>query len=244
MAEALAARLEAGDPSYYVEAACVRALAKAHPKPESLLLAALDRPSHNDVIRQAALDSLRSLDAPRHVKTFAGYTKPAFSLRTRQTAARALAVAALPGAPEEEVERALEALRPLLRSRARRLRRAALAALAPMGKAARPLLDEVERMANQDANDRVRAHAKRVLGSLRRDAPPNEQLRRLEEARRKAEESQRSLEKRVKALEKQLKALEAKQKAAKKEPPKQAPKQRPARKKRAAKSRKRVLSGS
>jgi aminopeptidase N len=218
VAEALAARLEAGDPSYYVEAACVSAYAAAAAEPRQLLVAALERESHNDVIRQAALNALRGLDDPSLVSHFARYTSGTFTPRTRNTATRCLSVAGLPGAPQEHVEAALSALGPLLRSSSQRVRGAALGALEAIGEAARPLLKEVDRLGVQDPREGTRERAKKVAESIRAGAPPSEQLRRLEAARRKSEQERRRLEGRVDKLESELRAQRAATEKSRKRP--------------------------
>lgn len=209
VAEALAARLKAGDPSYYVEAACVSAYGVAAAEPRKLLVAALERESHNDVIRQAALDALRSLDDSSLVEHFARYTQGTYSPRTRRVAARSLSVAGLPGATREQVEAALLTLRTLLGSSSDRVRGAALGALETIGEAARPLLPDLDRVAAQDRQERTRERAEKVAAAIRAGAPPSEQLRRLEEARRSAERERKRLEGRVDKLESELRASRA-----------------------------------
>lgn len=206
VAEALAARLEAGDPSYYVEAACVSAYAKAAQAPRKLLVAALKRKSHNDVIRQAALNALRGLDDPSLVAEFARYTSGSYTPRTRNTAARCLSVASLPGTPAKHLKEALAALSPLLRSESSRVRRAALDALKAMGEGARPLLGEIDRLATQDPGDRVRSRAEQAAETIRAGASPSQQLRRLEAARKRFEAERKKLEGRVDKLESELRA--------------------------------------
>lgn len=209
VAEALAARLKAGDPSYYVEAACVTAYAVAAAEPRELLVAALGRASHNDVIRQAALNALRGLDDPTLVSHFARYTKGSFTPRTRNTATRSLSVAGLPGAPPKQVQAALAALRSLLSSGNERVRGAALGALETIGEQARPLLGEIDRLAAQDPREGTRKRAEMVAASIRAGAPPSEQLRRLEAARRESERERKRLEGRVDKLESELRARRA-----------------------------------
>ena len=56
---ALRGLLDRGDPSYFVEAACLSAYAKLRqPDVVNVLLPWLARASHNDVLRVAALDGL------------------------------------------------------------------------------------------------------------------------------------------------------------------------------------------
>ena len=206
VAEALAARLKAGDPSYYVEAACVSTYAVASPEPRELLLAALERPSHNDVIRQAALNALRGLDDSSLVEHFARYTGGDYTPRTRNTALRCLSVAGLPGAPSEHVQAALGALRTLLDSGSERVRGGALDALKSIGEGARPLLNDIDRLATQDPSEGTRERAEKAAVAIRAGAPPSEQLKRLEAARRSAEKERERLEGRVDKLESELRA--------------------------------------
>ena len=224
VAEALAARLEAGDPSYYVEAACVSAYAVAAPEPRQLLLAALERPSHNDVIRQAALNALRGLDDSSLVEHFARYSGGDYTPRTRNTAVRCLSVAGLPGAPPEHVQAALAALRTLLSSGSSRVRGSALGVLQTLGEGARPLLPEVDRLAAQDPREGTRERARKAAAAIRAGAPPSEQLKRLEEARRSSEKERKRLEGRVDKLESELRAQRKAAKPRKRAKPRKAPK--------------------
>ena len=215
-AKALSERLSQGDPSYYVEAACVEALVKVSDSPRELLGQALARPSHNDVIRIAAINALRSLDEPELAPLFARYVGGTSPPRTRQTAARALSAAGLPGASPEALSSALDALRPLLRARDARLRRAALDALTGLGAGARPLLEEIRRLTTQDSEPENRTRAEAVLAKVAAGAPPQEQLERIRAQAADEERARRALEERIGKLEAELRALRraAKERAA------------------------------
>lgn len=219
-AAALKALLTQGDPSYYVEAAALRAYGKAEAQPRPLLEAGLAKDSHNQVIRQAALDALRALDRPELVEVVRPYVSPRQPSRVRSSAARGLAMAGLPGATPAQVRVALEALQPLLADSNRWVRRAALEALQGIGGAARPLLAEVERLAQLDPRERVREAAEKAARAIREGAPPSQQLRELRQRAVELEKAKRSLEERVEKLERALDALrkdagEAKDKEAK-----------------------------
>lgn len=206
-ARALSERVRQGDPSYYVEAACVEALAKVSEAPREVLALALERASHNDVIRIAAINALRGLEEPDLAPLLARFVAGTQPLRTRQTAARALSVAGLPGAAPAAREAALAALRPLLRDRDARLRRAALDALTGFGGAARPLLDEVRRATTLDSDEENRRRAQALLEKVEAGAPPEVQLQRLRAQTQVEEKARRDLEARIRKLEAELEAL-------------------------------------
>ncbi|MGE0710386.1 MAG: M1 family aminopeptidase [Planctomycetota bacterium] len=208
VAKAVAELLAKGDPSYYVEAAATAVYARAAEAPRALLEQQLVKDSHNQVVRLAALEGLRSLDDPELVPLFIRYLAPTEEPRVRGVAAQALSVAGLPGAPEARVKQALEALRPLLRARARRARSAALEALAAFGERARPLLDEVDRLAELDKSERNREQAKKTAGAIRNGEPPHEQLRRLRDQTAELEKAKKALEARLQKLEAALEALQ------------------------------------
>jgi aminopeptidase N len=230
-AKALASLLTKGDASYYVEAAAVRAYGKATPDARALLEGQLRKPSHNEVIREAAIQALRGLDDPRLVSLFQVYLAPATPPRLRGRAVRALSVAALPGALDADIARALSALGPILRSPSQRLRRAALDVAKALGERGRPLLSEVERLAKIDLEPKIREAAQKTAEAIRSGAKPNAQLAELRKRARKLEESKGALEKRVKTLEERIDALRKKTQTKKPKKPRKPKKLAPKRKK-------------
>ncbi len=201
-AEALGALLSKGDASYYVEAAAVRAYARAAAAPRALVERALTKPSHNEVIRIAALETLATLGDPSLVEPLVEATLPKNDYGVRQSAARALgAVAGLPGCAEADRLAAVEALRALLRASHKRGRRAALDGLRALGVKAAEALPDLEACAARDAQPGIQRQARDVIERIRAGAPPEQELSRLREETRRLQEAKERLEDRVEKLE-------------------------------------------
>ena len=194
--------LEAGDPSYAVEEAALRALVRVAEAPQGHLTAYLDKPSHNERLRIAALDGLRTLDgAEQRIPTFVAFTDRSYAPRVRHTAARALRVAGQAGTPPELKEKALEALRGLLAESGMRTRQAALDALHALGAEARPLEAAVEAVAQSDSERFLRQKAEGVLQRIRSGAKPEQELRRLRDRLKELDDREDELRKRLERLE-------------------------------------------
>ncbi|RMG07562.1 MAG: hypothetical protein D6731_23560 [Planctomycetota bacterium] len=206
VAKALGEALQAGDASVYVEAAVVEALGKTSPAPSDQVLAGLEKAlntaSHNQVLRVAAVRALRALEDPALVPRLVALTRAPAPRPVRRAAARALDLAALPGAGEEDRRAAVEALRALLRRRTRRDRRAALDGLAALGRYAAGALADVQALAARSPSERERERATQVVEALRASEPPQRELGRL-----RADDEE--LRKRVAELKETLRRLEA-----------------------------------
>jgi aminopeptidase N len=200
-AAVLSTILTQGDASYYVEAAAVEAYARAAEAPKDVLVAQLTKDSHNDVIRTATLRALAELDDASLVPTFVAYTQPRFEQGVRQAAARALAVARLPGTDEALREQATLALVAYLQTGGRRGRRAALDGLHALAGEAREALEAVEAVAATDVEEGLRDYAGTVAGRIRSGTQPSVELKRLREQLDELRESKGSLERRVDELE-------------------------------------------
>lgn len=205
-AEALAALLTKGDPSYYVEAEAVRAYAWAAAEPRELVEAQLAKPSHNEVIRIAALETLATLGDPSLVPALVQATATRNDYGVRQAAARALGVVAgLPGCAEEHRLAAVEALRGMLRTANKRGRRAALDGLRALGARAAEALPDLEACAARDPQPGLQRQARDVIERIRAGAPPEQELARLREETRRLREAKERLEERVERLEAAIK---------------------------------------
>jgi aminopeptidase N len=206
-ADALAALLGKGDPSYYVEAAAVRAYGQAATEPRALVEAQLAKPSHNEVIRIAALETLAAQNDPTLVKAFVDLTGLKHDYFVRTSAARALgAIAGLPGCAEADRLAAVEALRRMVREGNKRGRRAALAGLSAMGVKGAEALPDVEACAARDPQDQIRRQAQEVVERIRAGAAPDQELARLREETRRLQEAKVQLEERLEKLEAALQA--------------------------------------
>ena len=213
VANALAGLLERGDPSYHVEAAATEAYARTAAEPRPLLLAQLAKPSHNEVIRLAAVRGLRAQQDPELAGRFAALLAPEHPPEVRREAARALSVVGLPGASEATRAQAVGALVAALQRAGFRGRRAALGTLEGLGGLAAAALEEVDRVARLAPEHRLRTAAERAAAAIRAGRPPDMQLADLREEaaalRRDAEalrEAKQDLEARVRRLEERASA--------------------------------------
>lgn len=209
VAAAMAALLERGDPSYHVEAAATEAYGRTAAEPVPLLTAQLAKPSHNEVIRLAAIRGLRAKKDPEMTAAFLKLLGREHPFEVRREAARALSVVGLPGASEAQQKEAVAALIAFLKRPGVRGQRAVLGTLQGLGEVARPALDEVDRLARLAPDDRVRKAAERAAEAIRAGRKPDSQLAELREEtaklRREAEslrEAKEDLEARVERLEK------------------------------------------
>jgi aminopeptidase N len=201
-ADALAALLGKGDPSYYVEAALVRAYAQAATDPRAVIETQLSKPSHNEIIRIAALETLASLNDPSLVKAFIDATALKNEYAVRVSAARALGVVAgLPGCAEADRLAAVEALRSMVRGANKRGRRAALDGLRALGAKGAEALPDVEACAARDPQAGIRRQAQEVVERIRAGAAPDQELARLREETRRLQEAKVQLEERLQKLE-------------------------------------------
>jgi aminopeptidase N len=201
---ALERKWSAGDASYFVEAAVLEALSKADRTPKAgLFVAGLERDSHTEVIRQAALKGLGRSREPAALDTlleWAGRGRP-----------REARVAALAGAAdflrrndvttaqtEQVIERLVESLDS---AETPKVRQAAVDALRDLGRTARPALAAVEALAEHDPNGRVRTAAEKAAQAIRTEAAPADELTRLRERVDELQEENENLGDRLIKLE-------------------------------------------
>ncbi|MDX2018065.1 MAG: M1 family aminopeptidase [Planctomycetota bacterium] len=127
--EGLIAAMIDKDPSRKVRADALAALGKMKSvRFAPVVVAALEQPSQDDRVRQAAIDALVAMDRPEALSAAVRYSAPAYLSRTRATAIRALAQAA-----RFDRDRAFRTLEGLLRDSVRRPRLAAGEAIAQLG---------------------------------------------------------------------------------------------------------------
>ncbi len=221
-ARALAEVVRAGDASYYVQAAAIDSYAKAFagvdPMAAAELIATqLEQGSHNEVVRSAAIRGLRQLEDPRNTALIAKLTGSEYGPYVRHAASRALSLAALPGATEEQTKTAVAALRACLKRSRNRGIRAALDGLKALGKLARPALADVEALAATHNSKGVREQAAKTAEAIRATVAPHVELKRLRALTKALTKRTQELEKvrdaqeaRLDRLEKALERLEGK----------------------------------
>ncbi|HJZ84107.1 MAG TPA: M1 family aminopeptidase [Polyangia bacterium] len=176
-AAALERLARAGDPSYYVEAEAVLALCRTRaPQALEMARAALERPSHVDIIRQLACQGLgelrepdeRRADAIALLRAQTAYGRPPNSRREAATALGKLGE----GRPE-----ARETLEDLLADPEFRVRLAAAGALGTLGDAR--ALSALDAALPRELDGRVRRRIKEVARDLRAGRTREDALRAL-----------------------------------------------------------------
>ena len=193
-----------GDPSYKVEAAVLRSLARIRPLPLKTLREALKRDSHRETIRQAALGALARHKDLKAIEILLGWTTPDRPRRCRMAAIAGLGQRVTrAGTPDSATVRVVKALTGLLEARGPRIRGAALQAMRRLGHSAKAAEEVVASLAEHDPEGRVRVAARAALKALQQEKTATAELDRL-----RGELD--SLRKRNQDLADRLKKLEAK----------------------------------
>ncbi|RMG40718.1 MAG: hypothetical protein D6725_02890 [Planctomycetota bacterium] len=189
------------EPSYAVRAAVLETLAEVSEKvANEPFLAALQMPSHREVIRRAALRALGRNDDPETLKVLREWLRPGHPRDCRIAAAEALAERhRRQSLPVAEAERSVQAMLAVLPGAGPRLRRGIVTALGRMGKRAEKALPELNRLALADASPQVRDAANAAIQSIERDDPVQKRLdelaKRLQNLERRNEELKSELSK-------------------------------------------------
>ncbi len=206
VATALVKLLDAGDPSYYVEAAAASALAKVGGEGTSKVLAGLlDRPSHNDVIRSAALGGLVDLGGPIALEKAVAWSRPGHPYRARRAAIRALGkIAVRADYADGDRESAARALAACLEEPTVRVRRDTIRTMRSIGEAGAVILPILDGLGRGDPDGQVRLAARDAAKSARAGEPAHEQLERLRRELAEATERTGKLVSRVEELEAKL----------------------------------------
>jgi aminopeptidase N len=193
-----------GDPSYKVEAAVLRSLARIRPLPLKTLEKALKRESHRETIRQAALGALARHKDLKAIEILLSWTTPDRPRRCRMAAIAGLGQRVTrAGTPDSATVRVVKALTGLLEARGPRIRGAALQAMRRLGHSAKAAEEVVASLAEHDPEGRVRVAARAALKALQQEKTATAELDRL-----RGELD--SLRKRNQDLADRLKKLEAK----------------------------------
>jgi aminopeptidase N len=196
--------VEQGDASYYVEAAAIESYAKHRPTElRTVLEPVLDRPSHNEVVRRAALQGLTETLDPQVTETLI-----AWSARDKPRACRDEALGALAQLtrkvklPESVLNRVVQTLTAHLSPHETpRIRRAAVEALRDLGGDAYPAVEALETLAKQDAEGRVRTAAKDAIQKIRAVAPVQPEVKQLRKELDEIKKTNEKLQERITELE-------------------------------------------
>jgi aminopeptidase N len=204
VADVLATAWKEGDPSYKVEAALLKSLARLRQLPLETLKQALARDSHREVIRQAALGALSRHKDPRAIELLLEWTAPDRPRRCRMAAIQGLGERAAGGqAADEVLARVVKRLTELLQAPGPRIRASSLQAMRRLGSSAKAAESVVTSLAEHDPEGRVRVAAQAALKALQTEKTASAELDRL-----RGELD--SLRKRNQDLADRLKKLEAK----------------------------------
>ena len=202
-ATALTRILTEGDPSYYVEAAAASALGKTRTAAAfDTLVAKMQTPSWNEIIRQGVCAGLGELGDPRSVGVLAAWltdrTKP---MDARQGAANGLRVLATTRRidPGEAQTTAVEALIFALDDPWELVVFNAIAALAEWGDTR--AIEPLERLVGRAVDERTVRRAREAALKLRRGRSSSEEARQLRNDLDSLREENRKLVDRLQALE-------------------------------------------
>jgi aminopeptidase N len=202
LASALLAFYQAGDESYYVEAAVIESLAKLlDPPPRDLLERALGHESHRDIIRSKALEGLAKCPDVEVLDLLMSWTKQGRLRSSRMAAMKALAESLKKhDFPKEKQSEAVTLLDSYLKEPGPRIRRAAIAALAEVPQLAQNEKDRLLVMAESDADGRVRTAAGEAVKKIEAANSPG-QVQKLQTELDKLHEQYKKLEEQVEKLQ-------------------------------------------
>jgi aminopeptidase N len=201
--DALRELIAKGDPSYRVEAAAIEAYAKLKPPDAaSFLPQLLDRPSHLEQIRAAALSGLGLQPDAAGLDTLIEWTRRGKPRECRAAAIEGLGeLAKNERVSEETRERVISVLTESLKDERPRFQRSAVAALAELGDRARPALPALRDLAANGEGDRIRKAAADAAEKIAAAAPAQVQAEDLREDLAKLRDEARRLQERIERLE-------------------------------------------
>jgi aminopeptidase N len=199
IATALAQFAREDEPSDLVRASTLESLARANPQAElELFRDAFSRTSHRQVVQQSALRGLARLQHTGVLDLLLDWTRPGHYRECRMAAIEALAAyAARTELTPKQQTAVVERLENCLTGEGPYIRRAAATALGRLGDLAQPALTRLEALAQQDAEQRVRAAAETAVTAIRERRPPQADLKatrdELDQLRRRNEELEERL---------------------------------------------------
>ncbi len=200
---ALRALIIKGDPSYRVEAEAIESYAKLQPSDAGTFLPTLlDRPSHGEQIRAAALRGLGKQPNAEGLETLLEWTRRGKPRECRQAAMSALGeLAKAVHLPEATLQRIVDTLLESMKGEQRRTRQSAIAALRELGEASRPALPVLRALAANDPDTRVRRTAKEAVDKITATAPEQVQVKELRDELAKLRDESKEIKKRLEKLE-------------------------------------------
>ncbi|MHC4876091.1 MAG: M1 family aminopeptidase [Planctomycetota bacterium] len=179
-----------GDASYKVEAEVLESLSDVSSEPPvNLLLAGLEKPSHREVIRNAALHGLGHSRDPEAFDVLIEWTTRRRPYLCRAEACRSLADYCVRNdVGDAQIERVVDRLVEMIEQDKTRMRSTAASALGRLGSRAKAATNALEQLVAGEPNDWTRDAAKSALEQIRTNEPKSVELERL---RREVEEAHR-----------------------------------------------------
>ncbi len=201
--EALRAIIAKGDASYRVEAEAVSSYAKLQPPDAGTLLPTLlDRSSHAEQIRSAALSGLGKQPDAAGVETLLQWSRRGKPRECRQAAMRGLSeLAKNVHLPDATLQRIVNTLLESTKGEQRRLQQSVITSLRELGDDARPALSVLRTLAANDPDTRIRKSAKEAVEKITAAAPEQVQVKELRDELAKLRDESKELRKRVEKLE-------------------------------------------
>jgi aminopeptidase N len=206
----LTAKQKQGDASYFVEAAVLETMTAVQKTTNlPMLKQALEKPSHREVIRRAAIKGLGKIKTPEALALLETWTDRGHPRRCRTMAIDILANSLNANKFSEKLKnQSLVKLAKHLSDSGPHIRRAAVGALTEIPDLAKTHQDAIAKLATTDADGRVRASAVSALNKF------EEKQAATAKQNKKIRDELNDLKKRYKQLQEQLKKNE--KKAAKK----------------------------
>jgi len=204
---ALGALVRNGDASYSVEEAAIRAWAARRPQDAMPILARLlDRDSHRESIRNAALKGIGDQLDPKATGLLVGWTKRGKPRSCRRTALQALGRMARATLWDEATQaRVARTVAGYLHgSESRGIKTASIACLRDLGGVSEPAIEALQALAAHDLNDNVRKEAEKAIGKIRSGTPARLELQRLRAELRKLRDADRKLRERMEKVERKV----------------------------------------
>ncbi|MFL5245287.1 MAG: M1 family aminopeptidase [Gemmataceae bacterium] len=205
VAAAVKELIKKGDDSYAVEAAALGAYARLEQSDAVAMLTPwLDKPSHRDVLRSAALNGLGSAKDVSSLDTLISWTEKGKPRVARGAAMRALGQLAREGTVNDEQRaKIVKTVSACLDSADRRTLLGAVTTLREMGKLAAPALPALEALEKSDKDERVSNVVKGAIEQIRKAGEPqSEDLKRLRDEVEGLRRSEKTLQDRLDKLEK------------------------------------------
>jgi aminopeptidase N len=196
--------LQKGDATYGVEAAALAAYSRSQATDiVPTLLPWLAKPSHREVIRDAALSGLGNARDLSAMDTLITWTKKGKPRECRSAALRALDQLAKTANPSEEQRgKIVTAVAACLEGEGPRLRGTAIGVLRSLGRSAAPILVTLEDIQLHDPSDRMRELAKNAVDQIRKNEPVPVELTRLREEVEALRHAQELLKEKLEKYEK------------------------------------------